>query len=203
MKRRAMVTPKPRNRERHSTLLIWGVWILCSLGAACFKQPPPPPALVLPPLPAVSPWPGILSTAQRLADGGRFAEADRLLADFAVSQPNTPEGAEADFFRALFKSDPLNPDANTRDQLAAFDTYLHGGTSMPRYSEAQVLRRMIEVVDSTQALIVAVRASSAARERAKNDEVRRLLEELEKAVAEMERIKRRLTPKPDEKKPPP
>jgi hypothetical protein len=155
------------------------------------------------PVEELSPWPGILASAQRLADAGRFADADRQLAEFAISRPGSTEGAEADFWRALFKSDPLNSEVDVRDQLAAWDTYLHGGPSMPRYGEAQILRRMVEVIDSTRAYIVAVRATAQARERAKSDEVKRLSDELEKAVAELERIRRRLVPKPDEKKPPP
>jgi hypothetical protein len=177
--------------------------VLVAAGLGCLRQQPaplPPPPV---PLPAVSPWPGILARAQRLADGGRFAEADRLLGEFAVSQPGTADGAEADFWRALFKADPLNRDVPVYEQLAAFDAYLHGGPSLPRYAEAQIMRRLIEVADSTTALVVAVRASAEARDRAKNEEVKRLAEEVEKTVAELERIRRRLAPKADDKKPPP
>jgi hypothetical protein len=145
----------------------------------------------------------VLARAQRLADAGRYGEVERLLSDFAVAHPGTPEGADADFWRAMFKADPLNRDVDIREQLAAFDTYLNAGPSAARYAEAQVMRRLLEFVDSTRAVVVAVRAAASARERAKSDEVKRLSDELEKSVAELERIRRRLTPKPEEKKPPP
>jgi acyl-CoA reductase-like NAD-dependent aldehyde dehydrogenase len=138
----------------------------------------------------------VLAGARRAAEGGRYQEADRILGEFAVQHPQSTEGSEADFWRALFRADPANTESTVREQLAAFDSYLSGGKSMPRYAEAQVLRRMVEVIDSTRALIVAVRAAADARERAKTDEVKRISDELEKAVTELERIKRRLTPKP-------
>ena len=151
----------------------------------------------------VSEWPGVLARAHHAADVGRFDAADSILAAYAVSNSGTADGAEADFWRALFRADPANHAANIREQLAAFDTYLSGGPSMPRYAEAQILRRMVEVIDSTKAMVVAVRALDDARDAARNAEVKRLSDELEKSLGELERIKRRLTPKPDEKKPPP
>jgi hypothetical protein len=151
----------------------------------------------------MSPWPGVFSRARRAADAGRFDEADRVLADFIAQHGPSAEASEASFWRALYSADPANTSSTVRDQLAALDEYLAIGPSLPRYTEAKVLRRMVEAVDSTRALIVAVRAAAEARERAKSDEVKRLSDELERAVAEMERIKRRLAPKPpDDKRPP-
>lgn len=179
------------------------VAVLFTVFAGCATQPvqiPPPPPPT--PLPQISPWPGILVRAQRLAEDGRYEEADRVLAEFAVEHPGTPDGAEADFWRALFKADPANTAVNVREQLAALDTYLSGGPEMPRYVEVQVLRRLVEAVDSARSLVVAVRAAADARVNAKNDEVKRLSDELEKTVAELERIRRRLVPRPDERRPP-
>ena len=172
--------------------------MLTSVGCAKHQPPPPPPPSPEPAPLVVSPWPGILAGARRAADGGHFQDADRILSEFATQHPQSPEGVEADFWRALFRADPANTESTVREQLAAFDAYLTGGPARPRYTEAQVLRRMVEVIDSTRALIVAVRASADARERAKTDEVKRISDELEKAVTELERIKRRLTPKPPE-----
>jgi hypothetical protein len=154
-------------------------------------------------VPAVSPWPGIFSRALRAADAGRFPEADRLLSEFIANDGHSAEASEAAFWRALFSADPANASATVLDQIAYLDAYLAAGPSLPRYTEARILRRMVETIDSTRALIVAVRAAAEARERAKSDEVKRLSDELEKTVAEMERIKRRLVPRPpDERRPP-
>jgi hypothetical protein len=196
-------TPVPAGAARSR----WGDRALAAslvLVVACasppLRPPPPPPPT---PIREISPWPGVLVRIQRLVDAGRYEEADVVLADFAVKNQGTAEGAEADFWRALLKADPLNPETSVREQLAALDTYLNGGPEMPRYVEAQVLRRLVEAVDSTRALVVAVRAAAEARAQAKNDEVKRLSDELEKAVAELERIRRRLAPRPDDRKPPP
>ena len=160
---------------------------------------PPPPSV-----PAMSPWPGVFSRARRAADAGRFDEADRVLADFITQHAPSAEASEAMFWRALYGSDPLNTSSTVRDQVAAFDAYLAIGPSLPRYTEARILRRMVETMDSTRAVIIAVRTAADARERAKSEEVRRLSDELERAIAELERIKRRLAPRPpDEKRPPP
>jgi hypothetical protein len=190
-------TARPRWRDR---ALAASLLLVVACTAPPVRPPAPPPPT---PIPEISPWPGVLVRAQRLADAGRYAAADEVLADFAVKNQGTAEGAEADFWRALLKADPLNPETSVREQLAALDTYLNGGPDMPRYVEAQVLRRLVEAVDSTRALVVAVRTAAGARAEAKNDEVKRLADELEKAVAELERIRRRLAPRPDERKPPP
>jgi acyl-CoA reductase-like NAD-dependent aldehyde dehydrogenase len=179
--------------------------LLAALACAPKSAAPPPAAAPAPePVPSVSPWPGVFSRALRAADAGRFADADRALSEFAALQPLSPEGQEATFWRALLSVDPANSESTVRDQVAAFDAYLAAGPSLPRYHEAKVLRRMVEAMDSTRAMIVAVRAAADARERARGDEVKRLSDELEKTVAEMERIKRRLSARPpDEKRPPP
>jgi hypothetical protein len=156
-------------------------------------QPAPPP-----PTPVVSPWPAILASARRAAEARRYADAERILVAFAAEHPKSEEGWEATFWRALFQADPANHDATVREELAAFDAYLTGGPALPRYEEALVLRRMVEAVDSTRTVIIAVRAAADARDRGKNDEVRRLSDELEKTVAELERVRRRLVPKPPE-----
>jgi hypothetical protein len=174
---------------------------LASAGCAKRQMPPAPLPVVVPD--PVSPWPGVLLRAQRLADEGRFRDADRVLGEYAVAHEHTLEGAEADFWLALFKADPSNNEVTVRDQLVALDTYLHGGPTMPRYAEALILRRLVETTDSARAMIVAVRASAQARERAKADEVKRLSDELEKTAAELERIRRRLAPRVDDRRPPP
>lgn len=173
-------------------------WVLLALIVGCGRSAPlptpqpadPPPAL--PTVSDVSPWPAILRQAQQLAESGDYQTADRLLAAFGVSHPNSPEGADADFFRALLKSDPANHATTIREQLAAFDAYLTGGAALPRYGEALVLRRLVESGDSLRALLDAVRSMQEARIRTKDDEIRRLADVLERTTAELERIKRRL-----------
>jgi hypothetical protein len=157
------------------------------------------------PIPApipVSPWPAILSAAQRAAESGRFDEAERMLLDFSVHQAGTSEGAESDFWRALFKMDPANHGASPHESLPLLDAYLSGGASFPRYAEAQILRRLVETVDSTSSLVATLQAAADARQKTRDDEVKQLTEDLNKTMAELERIKRRLLPKPPGTTPP-
>ena len=172
---------------------------LLLLAACLTKKPPQPVPAAEPapvPAPVVSPWPGVLASARRAAEARRYADAERILVAFSAEHPRSEEGWEATFWRALFQADPANRDATIREQLAALDAYLTGGPALPRYEEAVILRRMVETIDSTRSVIVAVRAAGDARDRAKGDEVRRLSDELEKTVAELERVRRRLVPKP-------
>lgn len=178
--------------------------ISIALVGGCARQPPPPlPPPVELPVPEIDPWPGVLAQAQRLVEAGNYDAADRVLANYALEHHGTPEGAEADFWRALFKVDPFNRGVTTRMKLAALDTYLHGGPAMPRYMEVLVLRRLVEMIDSTRAVVAAVQDSAQARSSARDEEVRRISEELDKAVAELERIRRRLAPRPPDRRPPP
>lgn len=170
--------------------------LIIVLAAACTRPAPAPvpaaPVPTLPPIAVVSPWPGVLRQAQQAAEAGDYAGADRLLTDFAVAHPKTPEGAEADFYRALYKADPSNTGASIREQLGALDAYLVGGSAQPHYAVALVMRRMLESSDSLRALVAAVRSTQDARLRARDDEVRRLTDQLERTTAELDRIKRRL-----------
>ena len=162
----------------------------CSRPRPPVEAPPPvtPPEVVAP----VNPWPAMLLGARRAVDRGDYDEGDRILSEFARTHPNTHEGAESDFYRALFKSDPLNVSVSLREQLDALDTYLSGGPTLPRHTEAMILRRLVEAVDSSRAQVVAVRAAHDARERAKDAQIQKLSDDLERTVAELERIKRRL-----------
>ncbi len=171
------------------------------LAVSCRRAPPAPlPApivqLVVAPPPPISPWPGTLATALRAAESGRFTEAERILTDFGLANPGTPEGSESDFWRALLKTDPANRAVTPRESMALYDAYLSGGTSQPRYAEALILRRVVESMDSTRALLATVRASADAREKSRDDEIRRLNDVVDRTTAELERIKRRLIPKP-------
>lgn len=162
---------------------------------ACRRPAPdmPPPVIpeVVVPAP-ISPWPGTLSRALRAAESGHFDEAERLLTAFSVAHAGTPDGAESDFWRALLKTDPANRDVTPRESMALYDAYLSGGSTLPRHAEALILRRVVESLDSTRSLLATVRTSADAREKARDDEIRRLNDIVDRTTAELERIKRRL-----------
>src|SRR6185503_9038288 len=144
-----------------------GCVLVLALVSACSR--PRPPEVVPPPVAepevvaAVSPWPGLLLGARRAVEHGDYDEADRIVSEFARAHANSPEGMESDYYRALFKSDPANVSVSLREQLAALDTYLGGGPTLPRYTDAMILRRLVEAVDSARAQVLAVRAANASR----------------------------------------
>ena len=189
-------------RFRVVSRLAIGVVLATGVAAGCRPRPAPLPEPVRrevepPPLaPVLSPWPGTLASALRAAESGRYDTADRALLDFSLKNARTPEGAESDFWRALLKLDPANANVTVREQLALLDGYLGNGPSAPRYAEALILRRVVEASDSTRALLATLRSSSEAREKARDEEIRRLNELYDRTAAELDRIKRRLAPKP-------
>jgi hypothetical protein len=164
---------------------------------ACSRAPraPAPQPVPVPPVEReISPWPGVLSLAMRAVERARYEEADSVLTDFAVKNAGKPEGAEADYWRAVFKADPARTRITVREQLAAFDAYLAGGPTLPHYHEASIMRRMLEALDATRRDLVAARTAAETKEKAREDDIRKLTEDLERTMAELDRIRRRLVP---------
>jgi hypothetical protein len=142
----------------------------------------------------------ILQAAQEVNDG-RYGVADRILTDYSARYPTSPEGADATYWRALYKLDPANPNAAPRDAIALLDSYLSGLAGTHR-TEAQALRRLANAMEAravatmTTATPTKVDAPKP-EDKAKDEEMQRLKDELAKANAELDRIKRRLAqPKP-------
>jgi hypothetical protein len=145
------------------------------------------------------------ATAQEQADrevlSGRFGVADRVLAEFAERHPSTNEGYEAILWRALYKLDPTNATATPRDAEVLIDTYLAASLAVPHRGAATTLRRIAAALERPAPAAVASTSNAStpttATDKSKDDEVARLKDELAKANAELERIKRRVaTPKP-------
>jgi TolA-binding protein len=147
----------------------------------------------------------------------RYGIADKLLADFALQHPATPEGAEASYWRALYKLDPANQTATPRDAAALLDAYLADATTAEHRAEATTLRRIATSLDrsavastapatasptpttttGTQAPAAPGAPAATPNDRARDEELQRLRDELAKANAELDRIRRRLAqPKP-------
>ena len=179
--------------------LRFGVWL--TLAATACHRPAPPPVVQQAPTPTpppISPWPGTLANANRAADQQKFDEADAILAKFALEHPGTAEGAEADFWRALFRMDPFNTNATLRDAMAALDSYINAGPASARHAEARILRRLLESLDSSRAQLMTARKDADNRDRARDEDMKKLSDELDKTMAELDRIRRRLAQKPNE-----
>jgi outer membrane protein assembly factor BamD (BamD/ComL family) len=166
-----------------------------SLGACTTAHP----RLAEPAPTARAEWAPWLLQASQEATAGNYAVADKLLTDYGTRYPASPEAAEAMYWRALFKMDPSNPVSAPRDAAVLLDGYLASGTTTHRV-EAQTLRRVASSME-TQVHPVATTTTKTdvvkVDDKARDDELARLREELSRANAELERIKRRLAqPKP-------
>ena len=166
--------------------------------AGCRQHRPaaPPPVVqpvTVPSLPVESPWVGTLAAAQAAVDSGRFATADSILAAFERSEPDSPDASESGFWRTMLRADPRNPAFAPADARAALDAYL--ATPNPRRrTEATVMLRMLALSDSIRALHTAQRSAAEARDRARDEEIQKLRDDLQRTQAELDRIKRRLGP---------
>ena len=151
-----------------------------------------------------------LQQAEREVIASRFGVADRLLIDFAEGHANTPEAVETSYWRAVFKLDPLNLTARPRDAAVLLDDYLNAPVTIAHRGAATTLRRAAMALDRpamaldrpampSQPLSSAASGSTApaaavpADAKARDEEMQRLKDELAKANAELERIKKRLS----------
>ena len=114
--------------------------------------------------------------------------ADKTLAEFASAHPDTPQAIESGYWRAVYKLDPANKDANTREAITALDHYLAAPNGTHR-GEASTLRRLAgQLLSLDRALSQKPDEQPATRE----EEVKKLRDELQATKDELERIKRRL-----------
>ncbi len=134
------------------------------------------------------------------ASAGRYASADKGLLDFATRYPGTIQAVDAIYLRALYKLDPANQVATARDAGVLLDAYLAAGGGTHR-SDAVVLRRVATAMDARPAAPREPAQTSSRGDgvtasdlRAKDEELSRVKDELAKANAELERIRRRLAP---------
>jgi hypothetical protein len=131
--------------------------------------------------------------AEKRVDAGDYSGADRILSDFALKAKGTPDATEIAFWRALYMVDPNNKTASMNDGVRALDIYLNTKGAVRYRGEALVLKRTAQTVLALRTTALAPRVSGrdtvyVTRE----DEIAALKDQLAKANAELERIKKRL-----------
>ncbi len=140
-------------------------------------------------------WPATYLAAQSAADRGAYGDADKTLADFAAAHVNSPQALESGYWRAVYKLDPANKDASTKDAIAGLDKYLAASPDGAHRGEATTLRRIAVQLQSLDRALSAQKPDETAATR--DEDVKKLRDELQATKDELERIKRRLTaPKP-------
>ncbi len=173
--------------------------LACAALAACASGQP---RIADPAETARAEWSSAFAVAVQESNAGRHAVADQALADYAARFPASSDAAEASFWRALYKLDPANATGTPRDAAVLLDSYL-ATPAVARRSEALTLRRLSAALESRTTTGVPMSAViprpdlPKPDERTKDEEIVRLKEELARAHAELERIRRRLAqPKP-------
>lgn len=143
--------------------------------------------------PEPDPFASALAAAEQRVESGDYAGADRILSDFSLKANGTEDAAEVAFFRALFMIDPNNRDASMAEGLRALDIYLNTSTAKRYRTEAHILRRTAQAVMALRANQPTPRLSG--RDTVfvnREEEIATLKDQLAKANAELERIKKRL-----------
>lgn len=148
-------------------------------------------------------WPRVLTQAEAAVSEHRYAEADRMLAEFATRYPATQGAVESLYWRGVFALEPANQEASPVVAAALFEAYGKSVGPLPHRLEADVLHHLAVRLQSLTLTAVATSvtsssgtpagAASATDLKAKDTEIQRLKDELAKANDELERIKRRLT----------
>jgi hypothetical protein len=135
----------------------------------------------------------VLVAAEKRVDAGDYSGADRILSDFALKARGTQEGIEVAYWRALYMVDPKNGTASMAEGVRALDIYLSTDGAKQYRAQALVLKRTAQTVLSLRTAQATARVLGrdtvyVTRE----DEILALKDQLAKANAELDRIKKRL-----------
>mgnify|MGYP006951124004 CR=1 FL=1 len=142
---------------------------------------------------AASEWPALYTRVMSDASASSTGGADRALSEFALRFPGSPEAAEVPYWRALLKLDPSNA-AAVRESVTMLDSYLASAPAGTHRFEAGLIRRLGLAIEQRNAAIAAIPPTPAARpeDKAREEELQRLRDELAAANAELARIRRRV-----------
>lgn len=155
--------------------------------AACAKAPP-----VVVPAPAAE-FANAIEAARLKVDSGDYPGADRILADYALRHQGTAEAREISFWRAMYIVDPANRTASIAQGIRALDIYLATEGAIWYRPQAEVLRRTALVIQSVRQAQVPRQVNG--RDTvfiSREEEIAAMRDQLAKANAELERIKKRL-----------
>jgi hypothetical protein len=170
------------------------VVLLAGSGCLPTRQSAPPAATPT----AESEWPVVHTKAMTDASESRIGAADKALAEFAQRYPGSPEAVEVPYWRAVIKLDPNNA-TSLRESISTFESYLASASAGTHRTEAATFRRLGVALEQRNATIAAMPSVAVVRpeDKAREEELQRLRDELSQANAELARIKRRLTrPRP-------
>lgn len=194
---------------RHIARVIGAAFVVTTLNACITVRPP----TFLRAAPERE-WPSTLSIAETRVSEGKYAAADSVLAGFSARYAGTPQAFEAAYWRALFSMDPKNSRASVSTAVAYLDAYLAGLYPRQHRQEAFALRAIAGQIDESRSALALAQTKDVASTpqpgirvdipkaaadpstAASDAEIKRLKDELAKANAELERIRKRLLQPP-------
>lgn len=147
---------------------------------------------------AATEWQSVHVHAMTEARASRTAAAEKALTDFAQRHPGSPEATEVPYWRAVLKLDPANP-AAIRESMAMLEAYLANAPSGMHRVEAETLHRLGLALEQRNAALAAIPPAVIPRpdDKAREEELQKLRDELAAANAELDRVRRRVSrPRP-------
>ena len=167
-------------------------FVVLSAGSGCLPVRRVPPAEATPS--AASEWATVYARAMTEARETRISAAEKALTDFAAQYAGSPEAAEVPYWRAVLKLDPANP-AGIRESIGLLEAYLANAPTGVHRVEAETLRRLALALEQRNAALAAIPPAVVPRpdDKAREEEMQRLRDELAAANAELDRIRRRVS----------
>ena len=156
--------------------------------SGCSTKPKP----VIAPAPATE-FAAAIESARLKVDAGDYSAADRILSDYSLKHQGSPEAREISFWRAMYLVDPANRSASIAQGIRALDIYLGTDGAIWYRPQAEVLRRTALVIQQVRQAQIPKQVNG--RDTvfiSREEEVAALRDQLAKANAELERIKKRL-----------
>ncbi len=166
--------------------------------ASCRRSAPLAPAILPPPpLPAPSvssQWLAQQSAALAFVAENRQAAAESTLLNFARAFPRTPEGDRARWWRTLLRADARATSGDATLAMAQIDSLLADSIAIEVRTEAVLMRRSLNAIDSVRKAEIRRRVQSTQLATERMDELKVTRDSMAKLNAEIDRLRRRLKP---------
>jgi hypothetical protein len=180
----------PRIRILAALLFTTTTITSCRRTSALPAVVPPPPPL---PAPSVnSQWIGMQSIVLGFVSENRPAAADSSLLQFARTFARTPEGDRARWWRALMRVDAKSASGDATLALALLDSLLADSIAIEVRTEAVLMRRSLNAIDSVRKAEVRRRVQATQLATDRGDELKTTRDSITKLNLEIQRLKRRL-----------
>lgn len=146
-----------------------------------------------PPAPAVeSIWASTQTSVFALLADNRVPAADSSLLQFSRDHARTPEAARARWWRTLLRVDGRAAGAEPSMTIMQIDSLLADSISIDIRTEALMMRRSINTIDSLRRVELRRRLQATQLANERLDELKSARDSVTKLAAEINRLRRRL-----------